>query len=322
MILTALLLSATLTVQAAAPAAPQQAAPPPASTSQPSTGPVTDLDAVTVTGQRPTEERATAFVEEVAAPPRGRGLARWDRALCVGAANIDARYAQFMIDRVSAIALDLGLEIGEPGCRPNVMIAASTDADALAKALVRDEPNGFRPSTGLTDRGSQALTEFQNSDAPVRWWHVSLPVSVDTGDIAVRVNGEDPPTIHVRDASRLRANVRDDLVRVVVILDTSRMGPISYGALSDYVAMVALAQIDAKADTSSWPTVLNLFAANPPAGLTAWDKDYLNSLYAARRDRARGGQQTREIVGAMVEGRRPVIRDEADADDADATPAP
>ncbi|CAN5232975.1 hypothetical protein BH10PSE1_BH10PSE1_17860 [soil metagenome] len=323
MILTALFLSVAMATQIAPPAIPQASVQtPPVSQPTQNEGPVTDLGAVTVTGQRPTEERATAFVEEVTAPPRGRGLARWDKAICVGTANIDNRYAQFMIDRISATAASVGLDIGEPGCRANVMIAASTDADALAKALVRDEPNGFRPSTGQTDIGSQALSEFQNSDAPVRWWHVSLPVSVDTGDVAVRVNGEEPPTVYVRDASRLRSNVRDDLVRVVIILDTSRMGPVSYGALSDYVAMIALAQIDAKADTSTWPTILNLFAANPPNSLTNWDKDYLTALYAARRDRLRGVQQTRDIVHNMVDGVPSPTADRDDEDPAEITPTP
>lgn len=276
----------------ATPSTPEQQAQPPA----------VDLGTIEVTGQRPLEDRVAAFVEEVAAAPRGRGLARWDRAICVGAANMTPRYAQFMIDRVSTVALDLGLEIGEPGCRPNIMIAAAADADELAVALVRDEPDGFRPALNQTDQGSEALRLFQTTDAPVRWWHVSLPVTVDTGDLAVRLNGEEPPSVRVRDASRLRANVRDDLARVVIILDTNRIGRVPYGALSDYVALLALAQIEPSADTSAWPSILNLFSSTePPTGLTDWDRDYLQSLYAARRDRARATQQAREIASGMVD---------------------
>lgn len=264
--------------------------------------PTVDLGTVDVTAQRPLEDRAAAFVEEVAAAPRGRGLARWDRAICVGAANMTGRYAQFMIDRVSTVALELGLEIGEPGCSPNIMIAAAADADELAVALVRDDPDGFRPALNQTDQGSRALRLFQITDAPVRWWHVSLPVAVDTGDVAVRLNDEEPPSVRVRDASRLRANVRDDLVRVIIIVDTHRIARIPYGALSDYVALVALAQIEPSAETSGWPSILNLFSSpEPPTGLTDWDRDYLQSLYAARRDRARATQQAREIASGMVD---------------------
>ncbi|MBW8304018.1 MAG: hypothetical protein K0M78_08760 [Brevundimonas sp.] len=281
--------------------------PPPVPAQDPglqSRSPDTDLGTIEVTGERPFEDRAAAFIEEIAAAPRGRGLARWDRAICVGAANMDRRYAQFMIDRVAMVALDLGLEIGEPGCRPNIMIAASADADDLAVELVRDEPDGFRPALSQTDLGSSALRDFQTSDAPIRWWHVSLPVMVDTGDIAIRLRDEEASFVVVRDASRLRANVRDDLARVVIILDTTQIAGIPYDAMSDYVALVALAQIDPEADTSAWPSVLNLFAAGErPTGLTAWDRDYLQALYGARRGRARASQQAQEMLNDMKRAR-------------------
>jgi hypothetical protein len=280
--------------------------------------PDADLGTVVVTGERPFVDRAEAFIEEVATAPRGRGLARWDRAICVGAANMNRQYAQVLIDRVSTIALELGLEIGEPGCRPNIMIAAAADADELAAALVKDEPHGFRPALAQTDLGSDALAVFQTTDAPVRWWHVSLPVTVDTGEIAIKLRGEEASFVVVRDASRLRANVRDDLARVVVILDATQIGGIPYGALSDYVALVALAQIDPAADTSPWPSILNLFGSTePPAGLTDWDRDYLHALYGASRDRARASQQAREIVRGMVGAQA-----EPSAPETDTSPTP
>jgi hypothetical protein len=301
-------LIASLTAALAVAFPQERATPPPQE-------PTAELGTVEVTGQGPIQDRATAFIEQVAVAPRGRALARWDRAICVGAANMGARYAQAMIDRVSAVALELGLEIGEPGCSPNIMIAASAEPDFLAAALVADDPNGFRPALSQTDLGSRALERFKTTDAPVRWWHVSLPVSVDTGEIAIRLHGEDVPVVAVRDASRLRANVRDDLARVIIILDTPRIGRVSYRALSDYVAFVSLAQIEPSADTSTWPSILNLFnAAEPPTGLTEWDRNYLQSLYAARRDHARASQQAREIVDGIVDARTREAEPEPEAE--------
>lgn len=281
---------------------------------QPEATPATELGEIEVTGRRLKEE-VQSFISEVAAPPRGRQLARWDRSICVGVSNLDARYAQFMIDRIAQRALEIGIDVEEPGCKPDIMIVVAADAPALARALVRDDPQGFRPARGSTDRGSAALDRFQSTDAPVRWWHVSLPVSVDTGDIAVHLDGEEPPTIAVRDASRLRSNIRDDLARVVVIVDVTKVGTIGFGALSDYVAMIALAQVEPDADTSPYDTVLNLFAdgSDRSAGLTQWDKDYLKSLYTARRDRARSTQQTRDILRGMT-GERDTRLREGDSD--------
>ncbi|TFW11039.1 hypothetical protein EGY25_15255 [Brevundimonas intermedia] len=260
-----------------------------------------ELGDVEVTGRR-LEPQVQSFIDDIAAPPRGRGLARWDRTICVGVANMDERYAQFMVDRVAKAAVDVGLEVGEPGCRPDIMVVASADAKALASALVDDNPQGFRPARSNTDLGSQALRRFKTTDAPVRWWHVSLPVSADTGEIAVRLDNEEPPTITVRDASRLRSNIRDDLARVIIILDVSKIGTVGFGALSDYVAMIALAQVEPDADANGYDSVLNLFSpeADRLAGLTQWDRDYLASLYRANRNRARPTQQARDIVRGMV----------------------
>lgn len=273
----------------------------------------TELESIDVTG-RLLRDQVETFVRQAAAPPPGRVLARWHDALCIGVSNLEPQYAQFMIDRIAALGLELGLEPGEPGCRPNVMIIAASDADELARSLVDDDPIGFRPSVNATDLGSDALERFRSTDAPVRWWHVSLPVSVDTGDVAVALKGEkivgrqggwEPLTLIVRDASHLRANTRDDLQRVFVIIDVSKVGRVGFGALSDYVALVSLAQFKMDGDTSAYPTVLNLFndGADRSAGLTQWDRDYLISLYNADRDRARLSQQVRQIYRGISDQR-------------------
>lgn len=293
-------------------AGPQQA--PPASQE----GEAIDLGEIEVVSEPLLREQVQSFTREAMAPPPGRPLARWDRSICVGAFNLDARYAQFMIDRVVTVANDLGLETRTPGCKPNIMIVAAADADELAQGLVKDDAPSFRPASSTVSLGQDALERFKTTDAPVRWWHVSMPVSVDTGDVAVSNFGEvivgksddegpQPLGIRVRDASRLRANTRDDLQRATIIIDTSRVGTIGFGALSDYVAMIALAQMAPDADTSAYDTVLNLFneGANRLTGLTQWDRDYLKALYSARRDYARPTQQARAIVNGVVEQRWP-----------------
>lgn len=244
---------------------------------------VSEVGPVEVQGRR-LQQQAHAFVQDVAAAPPGRTLARWRGTICIGVANLNPQYAQFMIDRIAMVASELGVEVEAPGCKPDIMIIGAADAGVLARALVADDPNGFRPASNATDLGAAALDRFQSTDAPVRWWQVSLPVSLDTGQIAMNLDGEiilekaggpesgepKPVMMRVRDPSRLRANTRNVLARETVIIDVTKVGRIGFGALSDYVAMVTLAQIAPDADTSGYDTVLNLFSegADRTAGLT------------------------------------------------------
>lgn len=290
---------------------PVQAAQPVADGAQ---DPETEVESIDVIGRRDSRERTEAFVANISAPLRFQGLARWDRGICVGVANMPAAEAQRMIDRVSAVALALELRVGEPGCRPDVLVIATPDPDRLARDLVRENGDTFRPSFNGTDRGRTALREFERSDAPVRWWQVSLPISVDSGAIATQLRADDaPPTISSPTSSRLRSSIRFDMAKVIVIIDTRRLGDVTFSALTDYVAMVALAQIDPAAEVANYPTILNLFGPAPAPGLTEWDAAYLQSLYSAQRDRAVASGQVNEIVNDMTARL---------AGDPDATPQP
>lgn len=283
--------------------------PPPAAVAQ---DPVTELDGVDVIGRGNTRERMTELVETLSAPPRRQGLARWDRRVCIGVANMPAREAQRMIDRVSQLAEYVGLGVGQPGCRADVLIVATPEADALANELVAEHQDIMRPSLGGTDLGRAALEAFRTSDAPVRWWHVSLPVSADTGAVAVQLKGaENAPEISSPNMSRLRSGIRYDLAKVIVIIDTRRLGRVTFSALSDYVAMVALAQIDPTTDVSTYPSVLNAFGPSGETGLTELDANYLRSLYDARRDYGMPSAQINQMASALARRQQ---------DEPDATP--
>lgn len=268
----------------------------------PADPPATDVDEVVVEG-RGVEEAVRAFVEDVAAAPRGRNRARWDGRVCVGVVNMAPAYAQAMIDQISAVTLAVGLDVGDPGCRPHVLIIADSDGDALARRLVADEGRVFRPDIEATGHlGREALERFQSSGAPVRWWTISETVLADTGAPATG-------SVQVRGASRLRSNVREDLRRIIVILDASRIGRVGFTGLSEYVAMVALAQVDPDVDARGYSTILNLFAdgtPDPDARMTQWDLDYLRALYATRGDSARRSGEADALVREILRaGRQP-----------------
>ncbi|MGH7019304.1 MAG: hypothetical protein ACREEY_05465 [Brevundimonas sp.] len=282
---------------------PQSATP--QSAAEPSATEIEDVEVVARMRAAQVRERVDAFIESNMAPPRGRPLARWNKPVCVATAYLTPQYAQAVIDRVAARIIEAGGDVEGPGCKVDLMIVGADNGAEAARALVRSDPRSFRPSRSATDRGGDALRRFQDGDAPVRWWHVSLPVNVDTGELAVHLDGEGYVTNTVRDASRLRTNVRDDLARVVVIVDFSRTGQVQSSALVDYIAFVALAQVNPDGELGGQDTILNLFER--PADYTAmtqWDQDYLAALYKAVPNRPNIHAQARGIAEEVVRQRR------------------
>lgn len=245
------------------------------------------IDDVVVSGRR-LRDQVQVFVDEVAAPPPGRGLARWRDSLCVSTVNIDKAVAQPLIDHIYRVAMDYGLRVRQPGCKPHAVIFFTDDGAALASALVSTEPAVFDIRwSGQLHRGSKALRAFQVSDEPVRWWHVSVPIIGLTGERAIRMPGDlAPPLVTGEGIVNRGRPIADSLSKVIVIVDLAKIDGVMLSELGDYLAMVALAQVDPEGDTSRHETILNLFSR--PGGeqsMSSWDKAYLASLYGAYPER-------------------------------------
>ena len=260
------------------------------------------LDDVVVDGRR-LEERVREFVDEVSAPPQRRGIARWWDRVCFGVVNLQPGQARALIDRLSTVAGEYDVALAEPGCRPNVLVIFADDGRAMADALVEAEHDVFHLGVGGLDRGKAALERFRQSDAPVRWWHVSLPVVGATGQRAIRMPGDFDP-IYVPGeglVNRGRA-ITDVLNKVIVIVDAEQAGAVGGDQLAEYLAMISLAQVDPEGETAGYDTILNLFAATAaPSGLTAWDRSYLQGLYQSRPDRIDPSRQARAVTRILRE---------------------
>ncbi|RYI14345.1 MAG: hypothetical protein EON48_11930 [Acetobacteraceae bacterium] len=283
--------------------------PPAAATQQDDTIRLEDV----VVNARRLEEATEAFVGEVAAPVPRRGYARWHNGVCVGVVNLSPEVSQVMVDRVSDRARELGLTAGAPGCHPSILIVATRDATPFTAEFVAMRPRLFRTGATGMDRGGAAFRNFMNTDRPVRWWVVSQPTDSDTGQSAVRMQGQCnrtctgtgsavdyAPNTQVRSTSRIQSPYRQDMKRTFVIVDVDRLNGVSLEQLSDYIAMVSLAQVDQDADTSSFDTILNLFDS-PGAvnGLTGWDNAYLQGLYEAEWYRINQSSQVRAVANTI-----------------------
>lgn len=285
----------------------------------------TTLPEVEVTG-RPTAEAVRDFVGRIAAPAQGRGLAQWRNRMCPGVANLSREAAQAIVDRITDVANDLGVETGEPGCEPNLVVIFTEDGRGLAQAMVERDKEIFHQNVSGLDRGTAALRDFQTAERPVRWWSLSLPVDADTGQRAVRVPGdfagnvdtrtanavgcvpEDcalafAPILQIRGPSRLRTQIIDKIYKTIIIVDVDQVGGRTTAELGDYLAFVGLAQVDPEADTVGFDTVLNLFDGSSQ-GLTEWDRSYLQALYAPSDQRVSPGAQATAVAEIMTRDRR------------------
>jgi hypothetical protein len=276
--------------------------------------PPSQLPEIIVRGQ-PVEEQAREFISEIASPSRGESLARWRGEICVGAAGFDSSGGQFVVDRVSAIAAGLGLRIEGSGCDPDILILATSDGSRTARATIDREGSRFRPG-GMGFSGTRRqLERFATNSRPVRWWHTTIPIDTraerrvrrlptdnafDDALIVDRLDNVPPTTVP---PTLIGATTRQDMWAGTIIVDFSRVGDVNYEQLADYIAFVALAQVDPEADTSGFPTVLNVFDdPASAAGLTDWDRAYLRGLYesdeAVRGAAAREGEIRREMLRA------------------------
>lgn len=282
----------------------------PAATQVPPPAPAVELQEVVVEGRR---LRAVVqdFVGEVAAPATGgRGAARWNSPVCIGVVNLRADVAQYIVDRASDVARELGLNAGEPGCTANILIIAAADGQAVADGIVEERRRAFNPGGSGMTRSFRALEAFRTSDAPIRWWHVSGPVDSESGELATRLPGRDAPQIAVSRASRLRTDIRDDMFKAIIVVDITKAESITLTQLADYCTLVAFAQVDPEADVASFDTILNAFSDPEVQGLTSWDMDYLNALYSIEQNRLTSGGRGAEIVDLMMRS----VRAEPEAD--------
>jgi hypothetical protein len=93
------------------------------------------------------------------------------------------------------------------------------------------------------------------------------------------------------DDSRLRNGVSSEFTNVLVIADINMVAGYEIGPISDYMAMLVLAQPHSLTSCDPLPSILDLMASNcsdqdKPKALTPADLAYLEALYAVSGDQS------------------------------------
>ena len=266
--------------------------------------PSQSLDQVTVEAHRQAlEQRVTEFVQKLAHVDRDESLKRWNQPVCPLVAGLAQAQGEFMLARISDVARRAAVPLADEHCRPNFYIVATADPEQLLKAWKQRDRNLY----GGAMPGQ--IRRFLDHDRPVRiWYNASLaaagggPIQPQAADAGV----DFVPTNRRAKASRLQFNDIMVFGSVIVVINLQRVQGLHYGQLTDYVALLGLAQLDADADLGSAPSILQLFSAHPPQplpeGLSDWDLQFLQALYATEQT---SFTQRNQIIQMMMRGLPP-----------------
>jgi hypothetical protein len=252
----------------------------------PSAEPKAHLDTITVEAARhreTVERQVRTFVSGIAVARRDESLANWQSQIpvCLLVAGLPRADGEYMLRRLSQIAMSAGAPLAPEHCKPNFFIVVTSKPEALLKAWSK------RDTTMFGNEGGIKIQKFLNGNGPIRvWYNVELYNSDGTplghGDAnsdfdihSVRIN------LHAM-GSRIRFDDVRDLSSVIVLVDAPRAKGISFGQLAAYVGMVGFAEIKVDAKVSGTPSILQLFSGSgepAPPGLTVWDEAFLKELY-------------------------------------------
>lgn len=240
----------------------------------------------------PEQSMVERYVRELTDPVRTGQLPVWNSQICPGIIGISKPRADVLAKRIRQIGALVQLKAGRRGCRPNILVVFTQDAEALATGLAQRLP------TTLGQDGRGRLRQFGQSTAPVRWISLTEDVALD----AVTMPGMpgQGPSVGRLVGSRLAESTRAVIGFVFVIVDARQIAGVTLGDLGDYLGMIAVARPRLEAMPSS-NSILALFGQRPatPGGLSDADRAYLVGLY--RAPIAGKGQVQRSAIRTTME---------------------
>jgi hypothetical protein len=272
-----------------------------------------NLPQVAVEARRDVERRAYAFVKALTHSGRfyGESLAIWRAPLCFAVAGLPKPQGEFMLERLSTDADSAGVPLAREPCQPNVFVVLSREPDSLLKGLEARHAFGegqpaqiqrfIHPAKIPVVRIWRNANTVDPNGAPLNAIGAACGGAAASGlDSGLSFMKSDIPTNCEAFGSRPRFDALVAFSSVIVVVDTRLTSDATFGQLADYVAVIALADIDQEVDFGDVPTILRLFVELPstaPPGLTIWDRAFLSALY--HTDQSSRSQRS-EIVSTIA----------------------
>lgn len=271
-------------------------------------------ESVTVTADK-SRQAVERFIKSAGAATRMTGkMARWETPICPYAVGIRKEAADFVVDRVKAVAGEVGAPVSaSPTCKFNVEIVFTRTPQALLDNVAKEKPWLLGYHDGREQRARLAtLTR------PIQGLYVTATrdlhgqTDIDSSRTTAASSGlglmkSAPYAIKVSvPGSRLSDGLRSTFDDIIIVADIGALERYELGAVSDYIAMLALTQAVPPQGCQSLPSITDLLTpgcAQSVQELTASDRGYLRGLYHMRAG-LRLVVQKNEIAGEMAKAAR------------------
>jgi len=276
---------------------------------------------------QPSREAVDNFVESFVTPTRLTGkVARWEDGVCPRTVGQPPAIAGVVSQRVKDLAAFVGAPVNpSPSCTPNIEIVFTAtpqelldsirkrDADALGFAETAAQRNQLatvtRPIQAWYTTQTRDLRGISRIDSAQRRGEgVAMPCFTcgRGGGATAYLPGATYASVT---GNRIDDGVRSVFYHVLIVADPSKLQDHGIGPLADYIAVLALTQINSLDTCQQLPSIENMLAQGCAAKtdmLTKNDAAYLRGLYQMSADRKLLASQKTDIadgMSAMLAGR-------------------
>ena len=218
-------------------------------------------ESITVEGSRTAYHD---FSKTFATPTAVTGkMARWEHRICPLVVGQNAHYAAFITQHIKYVALAAGAPVNtEASCKPNIEIVFTSTPQALLDTVSQDDPlflgyftsNARKKALAVMTRPVQAWYATETTDINgMRWADAGM--SFANGNKIGKL--EDLPPFFASRGTRTNDGIHTGFWHILIVVDSTKLAGQEIVPLTDYIAMLALTQINSLAACQALPSIVN-----------------------------------------------------------------
>jgi hypothetical protein len=277
---------------------------------------------VTVTATR-LQEQIHGFVESFAAPSPAIGkLARWRDGICPIGAGMPEPLKTTIVKRVREIAALVGAPVAPEPCQGNmdivftynpqillddvrdhhpVLLGYHDVAQATDLATVRHTVQSWYATQTADERGTREVDDKQTH--AYTQMSIYVPHGYQRGALqnSTPVEFDVPAQTKVVTGNHMDNGLHSELFHVIVTVNVARIGDDQIAGVTDYVALLALAQTASFETCETMPSIASVITdkcPRQPQAITESDLAFLRALYKTDTTRTLA-EQRRDIAEQM-----------------------